>query len=164
MSTTYVNIGIVSDFSLNGRLAGYYSFVWKTIVWSGDSQGMSGNVMLKILSEPWLWICVGVPVCVCMCACVRVCVGVGVCTHTHISAAPHPHPLAPLFKWWTHSKWATSVYMHNNNALYDKRKKHTLNVYYKPYMWYIIIQICFTVSTHSKGSPVLTNSAGKDYS
>ena len=35
ISTTYVHFGV----------AGYYSFVWKTIVWSG-------NFMLKILNEP----------------------------------------------------------------------------------------------------------------
>ena len=47
MSTTYVDFGV----------AGYYSFVWKTIVWSGESQGMSGNFMLKILNEPWCVLC-----------------------------------------------------------------------------------------------------------
>ena len=42
MSTTYVSVGTVS---------GHYSVVWKTIFWSGESQGMSGNFMLKILNE-----------------------------------------------------------------------------------------------------------------
>ena len=29
-----------------------FIYVWKTIFWSGESQGMSWNVMLKILNEP----------------------------------------------------------------------------------------------------------------
>ena len=39
-------------FNLNGRGVGYYSFVWKTIFWSGNSQGMSGNCLPEILNEP----------------------------------------------------------------------------------------------------------------
>ena len=44
---------IAETFSVLGMVAECYSFVWKTIFWSRDSQRMmSGNFMLKIPNEP----------------------------------------------------------------------------------------------------------------
>ena len=39
---------------LQFNLNRYNSFVWKTILLSGESQGTSGNFMVKILNKPWL--------------------------------------------------------------------------------------------------------------
>ena len=42
VSIAYVNVGTVSVLAevINGRVAWYYSSVWKTIFWSGESQGI----------------------------------------------------------------------------------------------------------------------------
>ena len=43
---------LLEQFQFGGMVARYYSFVWKTMFWSGESQGKSENFMLKIPNEP----------------------------------------------------------------------------------------------------------------